>query len=1062
MRALLLFVLGAMACSVAFAQDAQIFGLIRDPSNAAVAGADVALRHEQTGGTRYTISNESGLYSLPALWPGSYRLTVRAAGFQTTVREGIQLDVGENARIDFALSIGTSQTTITVRGGSPLLNTADASVGTVIDRNLIDQLPLNGRGIQTLAELTPGVVLVPVFDASRGQFVIDGQRSDANYFTVDGVSADFSLANSETLDFVHAALQTAGQAGGGMLPANNFLGTFSNLLSPEALEEFKIQTSTYAPEYGHLPGGQIDLISRSGGTRYSGSIFEYLRNDATDANDWFNDAQHLPKPGLRFNNFGGAFGGPIQVPHIYNGKDRTFFFFSVDILKIRQPQPAATMPVPTLSARQNAPPVLAPFLDAFPLPSNGAASGGNPATPGFAEFTGASSLEYDQRSYGLRVDHNFGDKVVIFARFSHAPSERSEPIALASTPSNIESYKIGTDSITVGITQTNSEQWVNDVRFNASRQSASDIASLDYTFGTVQPAISQFLPAGHSGADSEVGISVDSNLGPIIYEGLVSKNYARQIEALDNLSYSHGAHLLKFGFDYRWFSPVQIVPAYTAGFFLDGIYSATGAYTSTISRISTTANGSSKTAYVVPTFAAYAQDTWRLNPRFTINYGLRWEVAPAPRVSAGQALVAGGLTNLNDLSNVYLLSTGQQFYPTKYGNVAPRIGIGWQVFGRGQTFTAIRAGFGVFFDSAQGGFEDTPVNSTVISTYTGQPLGSIGTGTPSQSVDVGPAFAIAAAPNYKLPIAYQWNVSLEQAIGKQTFSVAYVGSAGRRLIGSVTLTFAPPPLPATSILGNDARSSYNSLQLQFNRRLSQRLQILTSYTFSHSIDDLSHEIESIFNFRSVAQYLNPSGNRGSSDFDIRHGLNGAVIAQLPAPHQGIAAALLRNWSANGIFFARTALPTDILDPFDLGLHPNYVNGQPLYLYGPQYPGGKSYNYDAFAHPQIAKEGDFPRNELRGFGAWQLDFAMHRDFELSQRARLEFRVEVFNLFNHPNFANPSDSGDPTSLSLLASPHWGQSSAMLANGLGPSLIPGELNPLFQIGGPRTMQLALRLHF
>lgn len=1063
MRTLLLFVFGAMACASAMAQDAQIFGLIRDPSNASVVGADVTLRNEQTGGTRNTRSNESGFYSLPTLRPGGYRLIVRAVGFQTIVREGIQLDVGENARLDFGLTIGSSQTTITVRGGPPLINAADASVGTVINRNLIDQMPLNGRGIQTLVELTPGVTVVPVFDESRGQFVINGQRSDANYFTVDGVSANFSVANSQTIGFEPLTLHTAGQAGGGMLPANNFLGTFSNLLSPEALEEFKIQTSTYAPEFGHLPGGQIDLISRSGAKRYSGSFFEYLRNDATDANDWFDDAQGLPKAPLRFNNFGGTLGGPVRLPHIYNGQDRTFFFFSVDLLTIHQPQPPATVLVPSLLARQNAPPALAAILDAYPLPSNDLNPGGNPVTTGFSQFVGASPLIYDQRTYGLRIDHNFGDKISLFFRYSHAPSERIEPIAPQGTPSNVENYKIGTDSITVGLTQSISSTFVNEIRLNASRQSAGDTADLNGRFGAIRPPIAQFVPPGNSPSNSSVAFSVDGNQAPVVYLGMISKNEARQLEGLDNLSWSHGAHLLKFGADYRWFSPVQIVPAYSLGLFLNGIYLPDGSYISTIPEIRTTVNSANKTAYVVPTFAAYAQDTWRLNPRFTINYGLRWEVDPAPRVSAGQALVAGGLINLNDTSTVYPLAAGQPFYPTTYANLAPRFGMGWQLFSRGRMMTVLRAGAGVFFSSAQGNFEDTPLNATVLSIYTNQLFGSIGTGTPSQTIKIPPGVAVAAAPDYKLPVIYQWNVALEQAIGQQTFSVGYVGAVGRRLIGSVTGLFAEPlPFSLLHVLGNDTTSSYNALQLQFNRRLSRKLQILTSYTFSHSIDDLSQEIPGIFVFRSLSQYLQPNVDRGSSDFDIRHSLNGAVIAALPAPRRGVASILFRNWSANGIFFARSALPTNIVDPSNLDLRPNYVRGQPLYLYGPQYPGGKAYNKAAFTTAAFLKEGDFGRNVLRGFGAWQIDFAMHRKFEFSERTSLEFRAEAFNILNHPNFANPSDPGDATTLSLLSVPRWGVSTATLANGLGPSLIPGELNPLFQIGGPRILQLALRLHY
>jgi len=1080
MRTSFVLLLGfaAFASDAAFAQDAQLFGQVRDPSNASIEGADISLRSEQTGGTRNTKSNESGFYSLPALRPGIYRLMVRAAGFQTIVREGIKLDVGDSAQVDFALTIGESQTTVTVKGGPPLVNASDASVGTVIGRDLIDQMPLNGRGIQTLVELTPGVTAVPVSDESRGQFTVNGQRSDANYFTVDGVSANFAVANSQAFDLGRSTLRTTGQAGGGMLPANNFLGTFSNLLSPEALEEFKIQTSTYAPEFGHLPGGQIDLISRSGTKRYSGSLFEYLRNDATDANDWFNNAQGQPKVPLRFNNFGGTFSGPVRLPHIYNGQDRTFFFFSVDLLTIHQPQPAITILVPTLLARQNAPPALAAILDAYPLPSNDLNSQGNPLPPGLAQFAGASPLQYDQRAYSLRVDHNFAEKVSLFFRYSHAPSERVEPIGPELAPSNIEIDKIGTDSITVGLTQSISSTLVNEIRLNASRQSAGGSADLNGRFGVMRPPIALFLPPGYSSANSEVSFGVQTcsatnvclpgvALAPDVTLGMISKNEARQLEGLDSLSWSHGAHLLKFGVNYRWFSPVQVVPAYSVFFELNGIYQPDGSYISTIPEIGATVRSANKTAYVVPTFAAYAQDTWRLNPRFTVNYGLRWEVDPAPRVTAGKALVAGGIVDLTDLSSARLLSKGEPFYPTRYANLAPRFGMGWQLFSRGRTMTVLRAGAGVFFSSAQGEFEDTPLNPSVFSVYTNQPLGSIGTGTPSQTFNTQQIETVAAAPNYKLPIVYQWNVALEQAIGQQTFSLGYVGAAGRRLIGSISGLFAPQPVNFLHVLGNDSSSSYNALQLQFNRRLSTKLRVLTSYTLSHSIDDLSQEDPGLFIFRSLSQYLHPSTDRGSSDFDVRHSLNGAVIAALPAPRHGMAALLLRNWSANSIFFARSALPTDIRDPTNLDLRPNYASGQPLYLYGPQYPGGKAYNIAAFTSAPIGKEGNVGRNVLRGFGAWQIDFAMHRTFDLSERTGLEFRAEAFNVLNHPNFANPSDFGIPTTLSWFnptrfLPPGWGISNATLANGLGPNLIPGELNPLFQIGGPRILQFALRLRY
>lgn len=231
----------AFCAGVALGQNADLSGLIQDPSHSGVSGAEVTIRNEQTGGRRNTRSNASGFYSLPALSPSLYRLSIRAVGFETIVREGIKLEVGENARMDFSLRLGDFRTEVTVHGDSPLINSENASVGTVIDRDTIDQMPLNGRGIQALIELSPRVVAVPVTGADLGQFAINGQRTDANYFTVDGVSANFALMRP--LPPIAPGSPLPYQAGGAMIPANNFLGTFSNLVSPEALQEFRIQTS---------------------------------------------------------------------------------------------------------------------------------------------------------------------------------------------------------------------------------------------------------------------------------------------------------------------------------------------------------------------------------------------------------------------------------------------------------------------------------------------------------------------------------------------------------------------------------------------------------------------------------------------------------------------------------------------------------------------------------------------------------------------------------------------------------------------------------------------------
>jgi hypothetical protein len=352
--------------------------------------------------------------------------------------------------------------------------------------------------------------------------------------------------------------------------------------------------------------------------------------------------------------------------------------------------------------------------------------------------------------------------------------------------------------------------------------------------------------------------------------------------------------------------------------------------------------------------------------------------------------------------------------------------------------------------------------------YFNRPLGSITGGSLS-----GPytepfgGHAVGAIHGYNLPYTWQWNATIEQSIGQQTFSAGYVGALGRRLIGWIIE-------PGSDFLmNNDSSSSYNAMQLQFNRRLSSRLHVLVSYTWSHSIDDLSQDTP----YQALGGYSLPFDPRawGSSDFDVRHSLNGSIIAALPSPHSGIAGLLFRNWTANSIYFARSALPMDLLMPsvnsdndfVYSGNRPNVVPGLPLYLYGPGFPGGKSLNGAAFSIPPNGLDGDLGRNVLRGLGAWQIDFSLHREFRLREGLSLQFRAEAFNIFNHPNFANASDPynpGNPGQLTFYPppGPGFGSATQTLANGLGPSNVVGQLSPLFQIGGPRTMQFALRLHF
>src|SRR3981081_632942 len=319
-------------------------GLVRDSSGAVVPGAEIQLINEHTNMKYPARTNSDGIYSVSNLPPGTYRVQVSKAGFKTIIKPDIILNVLDARAINFDLPVGAVSETITVEGGASMVDTESAAVSTVVDRQFAENLPLNGRSFQSLIQLTPGVVLTANNGVDTGQFSVNGQRANANYWMVDGVSANIGINAS------------AGPGSGlaGTLGSTSVLGCRNSLVSVDAMQEFRIQTSTYAPEFGRVPGGQISIVTRSGTNQFHGGAFDYFRNDVLDANDWFADNKGLPKPQERQNDFGGTLSGPIL-------KDRTFFFFSYEGLRLRLPQttlttvPDATFtPGGTTNSRQNA------------------------------------------------------------------------------------------------------------------------------------------------------------------------------------------------------------------------------------------------------------------------------------------------------------------------------------------------------------------------------------------------------------------------------------------------------------------------------------------------------------------------------------------------------------------------------------------------------------------------------------------------------------------------------------------------------------------------------------
>src|SRR5246127_80758 len=380
---LLLFLSSFFPVLLAQSTNASITGRVTDPPKALIVGAKVAPVSSGTSFRYEALTNGSGGYYLTNLPPGSYRLEIEKTGLKKLIKPAVILHVQDAIELNFELTLGSMSETITVEAGAPLVNTESGTVSTVIDRTFVDNLPLNGRSFQTLIMLTPGVVLTQTAYDDQGQFSINGQRADANYFTVDGVSANFGVTGFGPL----------AQTAGGALPALSALGGTNSLVSVDAMQEFRVQTSSIAPEFGRTLGGQISIVTRSGTNDFHGTLFEYFRNDVLDANDWFNGYTNnppLPKAEERQNDFGGVFGGPIT-------RDKTFFFFSYEGLRLRQPVTQETV-VPDNASRQQAPATMQPFLEAYPVP-NGPEMGN-----GVAEFNAGFSDPSSLDATGIRVD----------------------------------------------------------------------------------------------------------------------------------------------------------------------------------------------------------------------------------------------------------------------------------------------------------------------------------------------------------------------------------------------------------------------------------------------------------------------------------------------------------------------------------------------------------------------------------------------------------------------------------------------------------------------------------
>lgn len=1036
---LLLLAFCVTAHAIAQSTSASISGQVVDPTGRVIPDVDIQILNEATGVQYANKTNNSGIYTVSILPPGQYRVQISKIGFKTLIKPGIILNVQSAVALNFTLPVGATSESVTVESGSSQLNTTDASVGTVVDRKFVENLPLNGRSFQSLILLAPGTTTnspqVGTTSGESGEYTINGQRGDANNFTVDGVSA-----NNGAHAYGYGAAATSGA-----LPSSTALGTTQSLVSIEALQEFRIQTSTYSAQYGRQPGGQISFETRSGTNDWHGSAFDYLRNDIFDANNWFNNHSVPPtrKPAERQNDFGGTLGSHLSVPGLYSGRGRTFYFFSYEGLRLSQPQPAQVIYVPSTQLRQNAPASLQPALNAYPLPNCTTATSSLCADPGngLSPFLFSTSLPSSLDAISGRLDQHFAPWLNVFFRYSdtNGSAQTGATATKSLTTSHTATYTLGGDiAFTPRLT--------NQLRLNYSPATSSNQYDLADYGGAAQTDL-----LGLNGFPSGTGIilmglSFPGYSSSVWSGGSTGKQH--QINVVDTLTRQQGSHLLSAGIDYRSTSART--------------QSSSPEVSYTYSSSQSVLNNSPSIFVLVAAaqypkttnFSAFAQDEWRVNDRINLSLGVRWEFNPPPSVVSGpDSRTVNG--NFDSPTTLTLAPAGTSLYNATLYNFAPRFGVAAKLHDSPGHELVFRAGGGAFYDTGQQllgvfGLGHSP-GTGFSHSYAAGPSNafpvnpSVWNTPPSLSPPYSAIYM--ASQHLQLPYSFQWNATLEQALGpNQSFSVGYVASNGRRLLRSnqYTMTTHNPTFTTIVRYQNGLSSSYNSLQVQYKRNLSRGLQALGSYTWSHSLDYQSTDA-------NLFPYL-----RGNSDFDVRNSFSGALSYDVPTHFESSAVSnILGSWGLDLRFTARGGFPltlygSQITDPTTgnvayAGL--NYLGGS-VYKSVAGAPGGRIINAAVFQLPSSGSYGNAPRNFVRGFGEQETNLAIRRQFPIYERLNVQFRAEAFNLLNHPNFGFVNTT--------YGNALFGQATKTLASSLG------GLTALYQQGGPRSLQFALKLQF
>ncbi len=982
-------------------------------------------------------------------------MSVEKQGFKKSVQTGLILQVDQKARLDFTLEIGQVSESVEVTAATSLVQTDSASVGTVIDNKRVLELPLNSREFYTLA-LTAPRVLPPAQGSTlsfRGGFNVAGSSEVSNNFTLNGID------NNDT-----------GINGPSFRP------------SIDAIQEFKLLSGIYSAEYGRNSGGQVVINTKSGANQFHGTAYEFLRNQALDARNFFLRLKPDEKaPSFKRNLFGGSLGGPIV-------NDKTFFFASYEGLRLRQSVTSlATVPMaamingdfrglpvrvvnPFTGQEFATPNVIDPGLinpigqalaRFFPSPTTATAAGQLPSNN--FNFSATRRETYNQIS--TRFDHSLSSKDSLYGTYNYYDNPAFEPSNALCGSRVLPGFGCNTGLTTqlIGIVETHTftSNLTNEVRIGFNRLRQPRIQEDDNVNFVNQFNIpgTFFGETPFNGGVPQVAITGFSTIGGAT--NLPQDRRDNTYQFVDNVIWIKSAHTLKFGVDIRRFqsnlyfisqgrgifnfnTPANSTTVPTSGFpFADLLLGIP---------TNTQRNPRGPSTYSRTTsFNVYAQDDWKVNSRLTLNLGLRWELN-TPMTEKYNTIASF------DAETAQIRAAGQNGVPANlfkydYNNFAPRIGFAWQPLGDSKT--VVRGGVGVFYNvqPAGNGFLGMLFNfpfrlpqtfnssRTAPITLSDPFPGPVPTTAPTN----GTLTMTAIDDGFDTAYITQWGLSVQRGVGSDVvFEIGYLGSKGTHLPLTRNLNQATPGPGATAQVqarrpfpqfGNItwiesvANSTYHSMELKAEKRYTKGLSLLGSYTFSKSIDN-SPGISTSSNASSaIAQNaLNLRGERGLSDFDVRHRFVASTIWEIPLGkgHKilggGPLAHIFGGWQASGILSLQTGRPFTAVLSGDVSNTLNR-NDRPN-LIGDPNSGPKTveqwFNISAFQTQAVGSFGTAGRNIIIGPGFQNFDFALSRNFNVTERFRIQFRTELFNAFNHANFNYPAATANaPQTFGQIAS-------------------------------------------